>query len=74
MTIMERKIATYSEKNVRLQLVKVEDNLYNMIEMRYNRKMINHWPLFCSREARLAFISAVHEILVKRSSDMSHLT
>lgn len=71
---MESKIATYTEKNVRLQLVKVEENLYNTIELRLNRKMINNWPFSCSLEARLAFLSAVHEILVKRSSDLSHLT
>lgn len=74
--IMERKIATYSEKNVRLQLVSTQekDSSWIYFELRLNRKVIHRWSNIYVREARLYFLSAVHNIMLNRSSDMSYLT
>lgn len=69
---MESKICTYTEKGVRLQLVRVNDR----IELRFNRKVIHEWPngVLYSKEARLFFLSACHQILILRSSSLSYLT
>lgn len=71
---MESKVCSYTEKNIRLQLVKVGDCNPFRIELRFNRKVINTWSACYSKDARLCFLSAVHEILVKRSSNLSYLT
>lgn len=73
---MESKIATYTEAKVRLQLVRVSDGNLAHIELRLNRKCIAVYPsvIFGSARARLSFISAIHQILVLRSCDLSYLT
>ena len=69
---MEKKIASYTEANARLQLVKVDDH----IELRLNRKVISVWPgsIYDHMDARLSFVSAVHNILIMRQSNLSYLT
>lgn len=73
---MESKICTYTEKNVRLQLVRISEENIDRLELRFNRKLISSWNtgIYGSKEARLSFISAIHQILVMRSSNLSHLT
>lgn len=69
---MEKKISTYTEKNVRLQLVIVDDH----IELRLNRKVIKSWSgsIYDHMDARFSFVSAVHNILIMRQSNLSYLT
>lgn len=70
---MESKICTYTEKNVRLQLVRrVLDTNIPLIEIRFNRKVINTYHADLANEAKLYFLHCVHKILMDRS--LSDLT
>lgn len=70
---MESKICTYTEKNVRLQLVRVTLNTgTNILEIRLNRKVIQTYHYTLSTEAKLYFLHCVHKILLDRS--LSDLT
>lgn len=75
---METKVATYSEKNERLQLLRVSEGkdlskgFY--FEIRANRIVIYRFPKEQALAARLSFYHCVHEILVNRSHAMLNLT
>lgn len=70
---MESKICTYTEKNVRLQLVRVvTDTNLTLLEIRYNRKVIETYHSDLATEAKLYFSHCVHKILLDRS--LSDLT
>lgn len=77
---MESKICTYTEDNIRLQLVKIDNNTGNPVcEIRINRKTIfrvsrSNFSYFGTL-ARLMFLHYVHEICLDRnSSNLLHLT
>lgn len=71
---MEAKICTYTEKNVRLQLVRVvTDTAITLLEIRLNRKVIESYHADLVTEAKLYFSHCVHKILLDRSlSDLTH--
>lgn len=70
---MESKICTYTEKNVRLQLVRVSlDPVPDVLEIRFNRKIIGTYSTSFALEAKLYFSHCVHKILLDRS--LSDLT
>lgn len=77
---MESKICTYSEKNIRLQLVRIqEDGSSDMcLEIRLNRKvlfrMFRSEFVYVGTFARLMFNHYVHEISINRRSNLSHMT
>lgn len=65
---MESKICTYTEKNIRLQLIKV-DSFY---EIRFNRVLIKRDKDL--EYMRYYFVNRVHQICVWRQSPLSILT
>lgn len=69
---MESKICTYSEKHVRLQLVRVfiESTSQWIIEMRLNRKMICRWTDEDALLARLYFSHCIARICADRDSSI----
>lgn len=69
---MESKICTYTEKNVRLQLVRVDSPILTTLEIRLNRKILKEYEPFLADEAKLYFIHCCHKILMDRN--MSDLT
>ena len=74
---MESKICTYSEKNVRLQLVCVQipGSSDLIIEIRHNRKVLSRYTRNEAMLARYQFAHIVHDLVVLRdSSIMSKLT
>lgn len=74
---MERKIATYTEKNERLQLVRIGDSCDDpnrYFEIRANRVLIERFPADKGAFARLYFYHCVHEIVINRSTSMLKLT
>lgn len=74
---MESKICTYSEKSVRLQLVRVQEPGSSdlSLELRYNRKVLGRFSRSEGMLARYRFAHIVHEIVVLRdSSIMSKMT
>lgn len=74
---MEKKVASYTEKNERLQLVSLwSDDQSNLLgfELRANRVLIERFSRDQALYARLYFYHAVHEICVNRSESMLNLT
>ena len=74
---MESKICTYTEKNARLQLVRVyvESTSQWIIELRFNRSVVYRWTEDNSLEASLYFSHCVSLISVDRTTSfMSDLT
>jgi hypothetical protein len=77
---MESKICTYSEPNIRLQLVKIDNNTGDLTcEIRLNRSVIYRVSrsqfTFHGTLARLMFLHYVHEICMNRNlTNLSHLT
>lgn len=70
---MESKICTYTEKNVRLQLVRIICSTdINLLEIRLNRKVIETYHADLATEAKLYFSHCVHKILFDHS--LSDLT
>lgn len=65
---MESKICTYSEKNARLQLLRVvSDTGITTFEIRLNRKTLDVFHQDLAFEARLLFLHCVHELCVNRN-------
>lgn len=65
---MESKICSYTEKNARLQLLKVvSDSGIITFEIRLNRKTIDIYNNDLAFEARLLFLHSVHELCVNRN-------
>lgn len=74
---METKICTYTEKDVRLQLVRVQEPGSSVLslELRFNRKVIARYSCSEGMIARYRFSHIVQEIVVLRdSSIMSKIT
>lgn len=74
---MEKKVASYTEHNERLQLVALwsEDHADLLgFEIRANRVLIERFSRDQALYARLYFYHAVHEICVNRSKSMLNLT
>lgn len=73
---METKVASYTEKNVRLQLLRVvNDCAISTFEIRLNRKTLQVYHCNLALEARLYFCYAVKQICVNRDTNfMSKLT
>lgn len=70
---MESKICTYTEKNVRLQLVRVVTGTeLPLLEIRLNRKVLEAYHSDLATEAKLYFSHCVHKILIDRN--LSDLT
>lgn len=70
---METKVATYTEKNVRLQLVRVVTSTkIPLLEIRLNRKVIEAYHSDLATEAKLYFSHCVQKILLDRN--LSDLT
>lgn len=69
---MESKVCTYTEKNVRLQLVRVVDRGNSLLEIRFNRKVLGTYHIDLAFEAKLYFSHCVHKILLDRT--LSDLT
>ena len=70
---METKVATYTEKNVRLQLVRVVTSTkIPLLEIRLNRKVIEAYHSDLATEAKLYFSLCVQKILLDRN--LSDLT
>ena len=76
---METKVCTYTEKNVRLQLVRVETSpkvsdemALRLLEIRLNRKVIQVYHVYLATEAKLYFSHCVQKILIDRN--LSDLT
>lgn len=75
---MESKVCTYSEKGIRLQLVKIDNAEESLLEIRLNRQVIyrtnkslcNHFGTF----GRLMFSHYIHEICINRRSNLSYMT
>lgn len=65
---MESKICTYSEPNVRLQLVRIQEGSLMTIELRYNRRIIRSFNREESQLARLFFSYQVGMLLVDRNA------
>lgn len=66
---METKICSYTEKNARLQLLKVvTDTGITTFELRLNRKTLDIFHHDLAFEARLVFLHCVHELCVNRTS------
>lgn len=64
---MESKISTYTEKNARLQLVKVDD----IFEIRFNRQIIKRDNDLTYM--RYVFVNIVHMICINRQSPLSFM-
>lgn len=73
---METKICSYTEKNARLQLLKVVNNCGVItFEIRLNRKTLDVYHQDLALEARLFFNYAVQQISVNRDINfMSKMT
>lgn len=71
---METKICSYTEKNERLQLVRILEGSTMTFEIRANRVLISRFTREQALQARLVFYHCVHEILVNRSHAMLNLT
>lgn len=77
---MESKICTYTENNVRLQLVRINNDTGDVLcEIRLNRQVIYRVSraqfTFHGTLARLMFLHYVHEICLNRNvSNPLHLT
>lgn len=77
---MEAKVCTYTEKGIRLQLVKIQEPGTQILsyEIRLNRQVIFRTSISeCHKFgtfARLMFMHYVQEICVNRRSDMSFMT
>lgn len=76
---METKICTYSEANVRLQLVRITEGDNTICEIRLNRKCffrVGHADfVWFGTLARLMFLHYVHSICMDRNSvNLSKMT
>lgn len=67
---MESKICSYTENNVRLQLVRIQNGSELAIELRYNRKVIGRFSRSEGMLARYRFSHIVQEIIVLRDSSI----
>lgn len=65
---METKICSYTEKNARLQLVKVEAHY----EIRFNRILIKRDMDL--EYMKFIFVNLVHMVCINRQSPLSYLT
>lgn len=65
---MEKKISTYSESNVRLQLLKVDD----FFEIRFNRMCLKRDKDL--QYLRYYFVNLIHLICIMRQSPLSNIT
>lgn len=65
---MESKISSYTEKNARLQLVKVDSNY----EIRFNRILVKRNTDL--EFMKLYFVNLVHLICISRQSPLSNMT
>lgn len=70
---MESKICTYTEPNHRLQLLRVCDDKFDGLELRYNRKCIVMFSKNEAYHARLYFSHLVSIICINRESPLSFL-
>lgn len=73
---MEKTICSYNEKNARLQLVRVVNDVkITTFELRLNRRVLNIFVQDHAFEARLVFLHSVHELCVNRNSHvLSNMT
>lgn len=76
---MEVKICSYTEKNIRLQLVRINDSGSSgpFLELRCNRKVLGRWFILNSDSilARYHFARIVNELVIMRdTSVLSKLT
>lgn len=73
---METKICSYTEKNERLQLIRIseEGNPNFIFEIRANRILIRRFTREQALYARLYFYHCVHEVVINRSHTMLNLT
>lgn len=71
---MESKICTYTEKNHRLQLLRIVEDNFEGFELRYNRKCLAMFVKSEAFHARLYFSHLVADLAVDRESPMSKIS